>query len=145
MDITVHAVFGLQLASLQLFSNFFFVFFFTAKILFQTPNWPHSVAIPFVAFVLISLEAETKGQSARCEICRQPVTTFFPNRLPNAALGLVHDHCKWCGSKITLNQPKDHLERCPELEVSCQQCRESIKQKEMDARRSKCLMMDVVC
>ena len=78
-------------------------------------------------------------------MCRQPVTMFCPNRLANVALGMVHGHCKWCGSEITLNQAKDHLERCPELEVSCQQCQESIKQKGMDAHRSTCLMMDVVC
>ena len=89
------------------------------------------------------LRSRNQGQSVRCEICRQPVTTFCPNRPANAALGMVHGHCKWCGSKITLNQAKDHLERCPELEVSCQQSQESIKQNEMDAHRS--LMMDVVC
>ena len=103
------------------------------------------MAIPFGGFCVNILRSRNQGQSGRCEICRQPVTTFCPNRLANVALGMVHGHCKWCGSEITLNQAKDHLERCPELEVSCQQCQESIKQKEMDAHRSTCLMMDVVC
>ncbi|CAH3124431.1 unnamed protein product [Pocillopora meandrina] len=48
----------------------------------------------FCGFCVNILRSRNQGQSARCEICRQPVTTFFPNRLANAALGLVHGHCK---------------------------------------------------
>ena len=115
----------------------------------QNPILDAELATPcghsFCGFCVNILRSRNQGQSSRCEICRQLVTTFCPNRLANVALGMVHGYCKWCESEITLNQAKDHLERCPELEVSYQQCQESIKQKEMDAHRSTCLMMDVVC
>lgn len=40
---------------------------------------------------------------------------------------------------------KDHLEQCPELELNCQECQESMKRKQLDAHKATCPMVEVLC
>lgn len=55
----------------------------------------------------------------KCESCREFVSGWCKNFFVNNFFSMVDGECKWCSKKVKLNNVKDYIEYCEEMEGFC--------------------------
>ena len=115
----------------------------------KNPLLDAQVATPcghsFCEWCVNKIKSKYAGRVIKCESCRDPVSGWCKNLLANNFLSMVDGECKWCSKKVKLNNAKDHIEYCEEMESPCKQCKAMVRRREEDAHSANCSMADVLC
>lgn len=127
------------------YQTFYICRFFYSK----NPLLVAQVATPcshsFCEWCVNKIKSKYARRVIKCESCREPVSGWCKNLLANNFLSMVDGECKWCSKKVKLNNAKDHIEYCEEMEGPCKQCKAIVRHREEDAHSAYCSMADVLC
>lgn len=111
------------------YQTFYICRFFYSK----NPLLVAQVATPcshsFCEWCVNKIKSKYARRVIKCESCREPVSGWCKNLLANNFLSMVDGECKWCSKKVKLNNAKDHIEYCEEMEGPCKQCKAIVRQR----------------
>ena len=87
-----------------------------------------------------------KNGMTNCHMCRQPRLGFCRNIFAEQLLGNVKATCKGCSQELVLNEVETHVTKdCVEIEVPCEQCQASTKQKDNTVHHGSCPKSKITC
>ena len=99
----------------------------------KNPLLDAQIGIPcghsFCGFCVERMRESARASS--CQLCRQPVDEFYPNRKANSMLSVMEGSCRWCNETFPLDTSIQHVRECHSLEIFCNSCKERIKRNDI--------------
>ncbi|XP_015773133.1 PREDICTED: TNF receptor-associated factor family protein DDB_G0277243-like [Acropora digitifera] len=80
-----------------------------------------------------------------CAMCRQLVVKFCRNIFANKVLATIQGKCLVCNNEFDLGTAKDHVKHCPQMEMTCSLCKETIKRIDQLVHANACPMKEITC
>ena len=77
-----------------------------------------------------------------CAMCRQLVVKFCRNIFANKVLATIQGKCLVCNDEFDLGTAKDHVKHCPQMEMTCSLCKETIKRIDQLVHANACPMKE---
>lgn len=87
---------------------------------------------------------EANGQT-KCELCRQPVLSFYKNHFALNVLSTKQGECSACSETFPLDSALRHVESCTSTDITCNLCRETLRRVDQGTHVQVCPMVEINC
>ena len=88
---------------------------------------------------------KTTGKDKVCQKCKISVSSFCKNIFACNMLNLEKGECRWCQEEFPLDDAKNHVRRCNQIEVSYGTCKKTVKRADEFQHQLVCDERDIVC
>lgn len=128
----------------QLFSRFLIRFLLISS---KNPVLDAEMATPcghsFCGFCVECFK--TNGIDKVCQKCRRSVSAFGKNLFASNMLNMEKGRCRWFQEEFPLDNAKNHVRQCNQIEVPCGRCKKVVKRADEFQHQLECEERDIVC